>query len=99
MKLGEWRKEIDLIDTEIVRLIDQRLRIVKKIGALKIKAGLPICDAQREKTVLKNTCLRDRNVLKDKSIINIYKKILEESRQTQKRALNINNKEGVEVYQ
>jgi len=99
MRLGEWRKEIDLIDKEIVRLIDQRLRIVRKIGALKVKSGLPICDIEREKTVLRNTCLRNRDVLKDKSIINIYKKILDESRQTQTEVSEIVEKDKVEIYQ
>ena len=63
MKLEEWRKEIDSIDDEIIRLIQQRAKIVKKIGNLEAKAGLPIIDNDREDSVILNICskIRDPN--------------------------------------
>jgi chorismate mutase len=38
MKLEDWRKEIDSIDAEIVRLVSQRAKIAQKIGVLKATA-------------------------------------------------------------
>lgn len=49
MKLEDWRNEIDLIDEEIVRLVNQRAKIAREIGVLKATAGLPIVEGNSEK--------------------------------------------------
>jgi len=83
MKLEDWRKEIDSIDSEIVKLIAQRARVVKKIGVLKAKAGINVIDAKREEEILKEACLNSGGDLEESSILNIFERILHESRQIQ----------------
>ena len=53
-KLTSFRKEIDLIDTEIFELLEERFEIVEKIGDYKIKNKLAIEDKKREKVMIKN---------------------------------------------
>ena len=53
MGLAEHRKQIEKIDEALIRLIDQRIEISKKIFAAKRAEGRPISDPEREKLVLK----------------------------------------------
>ncbi|NMC10587.1 MAG: chorismate mutase [Methanothrix sp.] len=52
MALAEHRREIEVIDEKIVRLIDQRIAVSKKIFEAKRAEGKPINDPEREKHVL-----------------------------------------------
>jgi chorismate mutase len=46
--IDDWRKQINLLDAEIVALIAKRHAIVKLMGEYKLQHGLPIVDAIRE---------------------------------------------------
>ena len=50
--LDNFRKDIDKIDEQIVKLIAKRIAIVKKIGAFKKQNNLPIVDSNRFQDVL-----------------------------------------------
>ena len=47
-ELDKLREEIDLIDSEIVRLFSERMAVSEKIGDYKRKNGLPVLDKTRE---------------------------------------------------
>lgn len=68
-RLSDLRSGIDEIDGEIVRLINKRLTIGKKIGEIKDKKGSDVLDRNREKKILQrlmdiNTGPADGDVLK-----------------------------------
>ena len=46
------REEIDLIDTEIIRLFEKRMDIVKDVVIYKIANKLPVLDSSRENAML-----------------------------------------------
>jgi chorismate mutase len=52
MGLQEHRSEIECIDEQIIKLIDRRIGISKKIFEAKRAGGLPISDPERERRVL-----------------------------------------------
>lgn len=52
MGLQEHRSEIERIDEQIIRLIDKRIGISKKIFEAKRAEGRPISDPERERRVL-----------------------------------------------
>lgn len=52
MGLSEHRKEIEAIDEKIIRLIDQRNRMAKRVFEAKKIEGLEINDPQQERLVL-----------------------------------------------
>lgn len=83
MKLEDWRNEIDLIDEEIVRLVNQRAKIAQKIGVLKASAGLPVVDSERESAILQKAAARNKGVLKNEALVRIFRGIIRESRQIQ----------------
>ncbi len=48
MELKDYRRQIDQIDAELVRLFKQRMFISGRIGALKKENGLPVFVPERE---------------------------------------------------
>jgi monofunctional chorismate mutase len=92
MKLEDWRKEIDTIDAEIVRLVGKRAEIAQKIGVLKASAGLPVVDEGREDAILRKAAANNRGLLTNDAIVRIFRGIIRESRKLQaetQRKLNI----------
>ena len=83
MNLEDWRKEIDSIDEEIVRLISRRAEIALKIGALKAAAGLPVVDTAREDEILRSAARRSKGVLKREAMVRIFRAVIRESRNVQ----------------
>jgi len=52
--LGELRRDIGGIDSDITRLLGRRMRLAQKIGKLKQERKMPIVDSVIEKAVIKN---------------------------------------------
>lgn len=51
-ELEQYRLEIDQIDQELTRLVEQRFNLAKKVANYKINHKLPVLDASREKIVI-----------------------------------------------
>ncbi len=51
-KLTRLREEIDDIDSQLVDLLAQRLRVTAKVGTLKSEVGMPIYAPEREASLL-----------------------------------------------
>ncbi|HSX15935.1 MAG TPA: chorismate mutase [Candidatus Saccharimonadales bacterium] len=51
-ELTTLRKDIDSVDEQLVRLLNERAAVVLKIGKLKIKHGTKAYDPARERVVL-----------------------------------------------
>ena len=97
MDLEDWRTEIDGIDLEIVRLLNRRARVVRKIGRLKARAGLPALDSSREERVLHNICRAEFGGLGDSAMRRIFIEILRESRRIQESQRELINAGRVEA--
>ena len=51
MRIEDWRAQIDEIDNELLRLLNRRARLAARIGGMKLRAGLPLYDPDREREV------------------------------------------------
>jgi chorismate mutase-like protein len=83
MDIEHWRREIDEIDKELLRLLNMRARLAIKVGALKKAAELPFCDPERERNVLDR--LQDLNdgPLDKQAIGKLFRRIIRESRRVE----------------
>ncbi len=73
MSLEELRKKIDGVDTDIVRLIAERIRLAEQIGILKREQGQQIEDRQREERILGHIRqLADSQGVNQTDIENVY---------------------------
>ena len=77
MNIDDLRKKIDEVDADIVKLIGERVRIVKDIGKGKKAQNKLIEDRERESRVLENIGnIARRENIKQKDIESIYSRII-----------------------
>ena len=80
MDIEHWRKEIDDIDAELLQLLNMRVRLALKVGALKQAQGLPICDPDRERDVLQRLQEMNNGPLDERAVGKVFRRIIRESR-------------------
>jgi chorismate mutase len=78
--LQEWRREIDLVDSELLRLLNRRAQIACELGAIKVANGLPAYDGRRERQVLAGVCAQNPGPLAAESVASIFRRIILETR-------------------
>jgi chorismate mutase/prephenate dehydratase len=76
MTLEELRRKIDTIDTEMLRLLNERADVVHEVGLLKKREGLAIYAPEREDALLKSLVAKSQGRLPEKSIRAIYREIM-----------------------
>lgn len=81
--LEESRKAIDDIDQELVKLFEERFRIVEDVVAYKKENNLPIFDANREATILERNKQRLTNHALEPYFISVYQHLMDVSKQYQ----------------
>ncbi|MDR1284677.1 MAG: prephenate dehydratase [Campylobacteraceae bacterium] len=79
-KIGDLRKEIDKIDDDILKLLNQRMEFVKEIGVLKHTSGSSIYRPEREKEILDRLKKLSGGYVKNGAIEAIYSEIFAVSR-------------------
>jgi len=77
MSLEELRKRIDALDSELVRLIGERVRLAREIGGEKRACARQINDWAREKAVMAHikTLAQEEGISPD-AIERIYEEII-----------------------
>ncbi|MBI4464222.1 MAG: chorismate mutase [Acidobacteria bacterium] len=84
MDITDYRRKIDEIDHELVRLLNERARCVVEIGRIKQKDGLPIHEPHREQQVLRNALVANRGPLSSQAVQRVFERIVEEGRSLQR---------------
>lgn len=87
MDIEDWRIEINEIDEEIIRLLNRRARLATKVGVLKMKAGIAICDPERERVVISRVIAVNTGPLDECAVGKIFRRIIRESRRVETRDL------------
>lgn len=87
MEIEDWRREIDAIDEELLRLMKRRAHLALEIGALKRRAGLPLCDPSREREILGRMRSLNDGVLDDEALTAIFRRLIRESLRVQRESL------------
>ena len=94
MTLEQKRKDIDEIDTEILTLLNRRAEVVRELGQIKLRAGLPVVDWGREAEVIRRAG-NSAESFSDDSANRIYRAILREAREIE---LEMAQRGGMRVY-
>ena len=84
MDIADWRKKIDAIDKEIVRLINERARCAQEIGKLKRNTDMPIYEPDRERIIFENVFRENKGPLPDLEVRHIYERLIDVMRKLQK---------------
>jgi len=77
------RQQIDDLDDEILRLLNQRMLLVQEIAALKRQAGKDPLDLDREQSIFRRLARENRGPLAWGAVKKIFGEILAASRDMQ----------------
>src|SRR5436309_5468429 len=86
MSIEDWRSEINTLDAELLRLLNQRARVALKVGESKKDAGVHLCDHTREREVIERMCEANEGPLDDRAVVELFRAIIYESRRIQTHA-------------
>ena len=78
------RREIDEIDRRIVAMLNERSRVVERIGAVKQSVSLPVYEPKREDEVYANIEAANHGPIGKDAIRRIFERIIDEMRTLQR---------------
>ena len=87
MDIADWRKKIDELDEQIVKLISERAAAAKAIGELKRDGSLPVYEPQREQAVFDHVKSINPGPLGDAEMLDVYERLMDVMRGLQRRDL------------
>jgi len=76
MDLSAIREQIDKLDRELVRILNERLTLASEIGKLKRSQGGQIYVAEREDAVLRKVTGQNEGPIKNEALRAIYREIM-----------------------
>lgn len=94
MDLAQLRSRLDEIDTELVRLYEDRMAICKQVGEYKLETGKRILDKEREKQKIQSVSALAHNDFNRTGISELFEQIMAMSRKLQYRIINEKGGQG-----
>lgn len=77
------RAKIDALDEKIIRLLDERMGYVARIGEQKARVSLPIYNPTREEAIIKNLCALPLEHLSPEALERLYREIFALAREVE----------------
>ena len=84
--IEEWRRRIDAIDEQLVRLLNSRSQCVVEIGRIKRARGLPLYSPEREEALLERVLRDNPGPLDPAAVRRLFERIIDESRRLERLA-------------
>jgi len=78
-ELDAIRAQLDRIDDELVRLINDRARLAQRIGEVKAGAGLRVYAPDRERQVLDRVCSLNAGPMSNRALRLVYRELMSAS--------------------
>ena len=75
-RVRELREQVDEVDSELIRALNERARIVQEIMALKAESGASVYDPKREEEILRRVVEMNAGPIYDSSMRDIFELIL-----------------------
>jgi len=79
MKIDDWRRKIDAIDTAMVHLLNLRTELALEVGRFKYEEGVALRVPEREREILNRLKGINPGPLDGEAIERIYQLILDQS--------------------
>lgn len=88
MDLSELRVQLDSIDSQIVKLYEDRMELCRQVGEDKLKTGKRILDKEREKQKIQAVSALTHNEFNRTGISELFEQIMAMSRKLQYQIIN-----------
>ena len=82
--LDSYRRRIDELDEQLVRLLNARATCANEIGRLKEQVGMEVYQPGRERTVLDHVRGVNAGPLPDVAVMRVFERIIDESRRLER---------------
>ena len=86
-EIERWRKRIDEIDEQLLKLLNERSQCAVEIGHLKKKINQPAWQPEREAEVLRHAVQSNRGPLDDAAIRRLFERIIDEARSLERHVM------------
>jgi chorismate mutase len=83
----QWRKRINEIDQQLVKLLNERSQCAVEIGHIKKKLNVAAWQPQREAEILRNVVKSNQGPLDDAAIRRLFERIIDEARSLERHAM------------
>jgi chorismate mutase len=83
-EVANWRRRIDELDMELIRLLNERARCAIEIGKIKRKLDLPIYDPRREEQIVEMMTRENQGPLDHEGVRRLFERIIDESRRIER---------------
>lgn len=87
MELLDLRRQIDELDEELIKLLNNRASVSLKIGRKKQEENLPVYNSAREEDVIQKVKEKNSGPLTEENIVSIFKIIIESCRTLQEKEI------------
>jgi chorismate mutase len=84
-ELDTLRRAIDAVDTRLLELIHERVRLVLEVGAYKASRGLAVYDPERERRMLERLTSLANPPVEPDTVRRIFERLIDESRRLEQR--------------
>ncbi len=84
MTIDEYRREINRLDTELLRIFNERADLALKIGEIKKELGIPVYDPVREKKIFEAMTRDNPGPLENEAIVRLFERVIDESRRLER---------------
>lgn len=91
--IDEWRRRIDAIDEQLMRLLNSRSACAVEIGKVKRSLGLPVYSPEREAWILERVMRENPGPLDPTAVKRVFERIIDESRRLERLAVDQEKKE------
>jgi chorismate mutase len=86
--IDEWRRRIDAIDEQLMRLLNSRSACAVEIGKVKRALGLPVYSPEREAWILERVMRENPGPLDPTAVRRVFERIIDESRRLERLAVD-----------
>jgi chorismate mutase len=84
--IEEFRRRIDQIDDQLMKLLNSRSACAVEIGRLKRRAGAPVFQPDREKWILERVERNNPGPLDKGAVRRVFERVIDESRRLERLA-------------
>lgn len=84
MKIDDYREQIDQLDSDLLRIFNERAGLALKIGEIKKGLDLPVYDPSREKRIFERMQRENPGPLDDQAIVRLFERVIDESRRLER---------------
>jgi chorismate mutase len=84
LTIDDYRKAINKLDNELLRIFNERAELALKIGKIKKGLGIPVYDPEREKKIFETMTTNNPGPLENEAIVRLFERVIDESRRLER---------------